>query len=88
MWRKLWQMALSARITEKKFKSQEEAFEPTCVEIFLTQKPSGKDLLFFSLPFCFFLTLLALNFFPILYVFALTKHGTVIVKQCVYTLQE
>ena len=32
-------MALSARITEDEFDSQKETFEPTGVEIFLTQKP-------------------------------------------------
>ena len=69
-------MALSARITEDEFNPQEETFEPPSVEIFLAQEPCGEDFLFFPLPFCFYLTLLALSFFPILYVLALTKNGT------------
>ena len=69
-------MTLSTCATESKFKAQKEAFEATSVQIFFTQKPCSKDFLFFPLPFCFFLTLLSLNFFPILYVLALTKNGT------------
>ena len=88
MFRYLWDVALSARITEDEFNPQEETFESTCVNIFLSQEPRGKDFLFLFMPFCFFLTLFTLNFFPILYVLTLTKHGTVIVKQCVYSLQE
>ena len=79
-------MAFSARITENEFNPQEETFEPTCVYIFLSQKPSGKDLLLLPLPCRFFFTLLTLSFFPILYVLTLAKHRAVIVKQCVYTL--
>ena len=63
-------------ITEHELYSQKEAFEPTSVQIFFAQKPRGKDLLFFPLQFCFFLTLLTLSFFPILYVLSLTKNGT------------
>ncbi len=74
-------MALSACITEGKLEPQKESLEPTCVYIFLAQKPRSEDLLFFPLPFCFFFTLLTTNFFPILNVLALTKNGTVIVKQ-------
>ena len=72
-------MALSARITEDEFYTQKETFKPTCVYIFLAQKPSGEDLLLLPLPFRFFftlLTLLTLSFFPILYVLTLTKNGT------------
>ena len=69
-------VALSARITEDEFDSQKETFEPTGVEIFLTQKPCSKDFLFFLLPCRFFFALLTLNFFPILNVLALPKNGT------------
>ena len=79
-------MVLSACITENKLYPQKKPFEPTCGQIFLAQKPYGEDFLFLSQPFRFFLTLLALNFFPILDVLALTKHGAVIVKQSVYSL--
>ena len=75
MFRYLWDVALSARITEDEFNPQEETFESTCVNIFLSQEPRGKDFLFLFMPFCFFLTLFTLNFFPILYVLTLTKNG-------------
>ena len=76
MFRYLWDVALSARITEDEFYTQKEMFEPTCVNIFLAQKASGKYLLLLFPLFGLYLTLLTLNFFPILYVLALTKNGT------------
>ena len=76
MVRYLRNVALSARITEDEFYSQKEAFEATGVQIFFAQKPCGEYFLFFPMPFCFFLSLLTLNFFPILYVLALAKNGT------------
>ena len=76
VFRYLRYMTLSARITKYEFYPQKESFEPTSVEIFLTQKPRSEDLLFFPLPFRLYLSLLTLNFFPILYVLALTKNGT------------
>ena len=66
-------MAFSARIAESKFEEQKETFEPTCINIFLAQKPCSEDLLFFFLPFRFFFTLPTLNFFPSLNILALTK---------------
>ena len=86
MIRQWWQFALSSRITEGKLKSQNETLEPTCAQIFLAQKPCSKDFLFFLLPFRFFITLLTLNFFPILDILALTKHRAVIVNQSVHAL--
>ena len=85
MWRKLWQMALSTRITESKLESQEETLEPACAQVFFSQKPSGKDLLLLPLPCRFFFALLTLNFFPILNVLTLTKHRAVIVKQSIHS---
>ena len=76
MVRDLRNVALSARITEDEFNPKKEAFEATCAQIFFAQKPRGKDLLFFPLPFRLYLSLLTLNFFPILYVLALAKNGT------------
>ena len=57
-------MALSAGITEDEFNAQKETLEPTCVKIFLTQKPSSEDFSLLLHLFRFFM-LLALNFFPI-----------------------
>ena len=76
VFRYLWQMTLSARITEDEFYSQKEAFDPTGVKIFLSEKPCSEDFLFFSLPFRFFLTLLTLYFFPILDILSVKKNGT------------
>ena len=75
MFRDLRNVALSACVTESEFETKKETFEPTCVQIFLTEKPYSEDFLFFSLQFCFFLTLLTLSLFPILYVLTLTKNG-------------
>ena len=71
--RHLRNVALSARITEDEFYSQKEAFEPTGVLIFLAQKASGKYLLLLFPLFGLYLTLLALNFFPIFYVLSLHR---------------
>lgn len=79
-------MALSARITKYEFYPQKETFELACAYIFLAQKPCGEDLLLLPLPFCFFFTLLTLNFLPILDILSVKKNGTVIVKQSVNTL--
>ena len=75
MFRDLRNVALSACVTESEFETKKETFEPTSVQIFFAQKPRGKELLFFPLPFRLYLSLLTLNFFPILYVLALAKNG-------------
>ena len=72
----LWDVALSARITEDELYPQNKTFEPTGVDIFLSQEPRGKDFLFLFMPFRFFFTLLTLYFFPILNVLTLAKNGT------------
>ena len=79
-------MTLPAHITEDEFNAQKETFEPTGVEIFLSQKPCGEDFLFFLLPFRFYLTLFTLNFFLILDVLPLTKHRPIIVNQSAHSL--
>lgn len=70
-------MALSARITEEKFKAKEETFEPTCVEIFLAQKPRSENLLPIFITYCFFLTPLALNIFTLLNALTLTMKNAI-----------